>query len=51
MRKPLSPFIAALVVFVAGSGEYWIRYTVAHDICARVQYRNMRQANDYVYGR
>ena len=24
-----------------GIGEYWIRYTVAHDICARVQYRNM----------
>jgi beta-aspartyl-peptidase (threonine type) len=23
-----------------GIGEYWIRYTVAHDICARVQYRN-----------
>jgi beta-aspartyl-peptidase (threonine type) len=24
-----------------GIGEYWIRYTVAHDICARVQYRSM----------
>ena len=24
-----------------GIGEYWIRYTVAHDICARVEYRNM----------
>jgi len=24
-----------------GIGEYWIRYTVAHDICARVQYRGM----------
>jgi beta-aspartyl-peptidase (threonine type) len=24
-----------------GVGEFWIRYTVAHDICARVQYRNM----------
>jgi beta-aspartyl-peptidase (threonine type) len=24
-----------------GIGEYWIRYTVAHDICARVQYTNM----------
>jgi beta-aspartyl-peptidase (threonine type) len=24
-----------------GIGEYWIRYTVAHDICARVQYKNM----------
>jgi beta-aspartyl-peptidase (threonine type) len=24
-----------------GIGEFWIRYTVAHDICARVQYRNM----------
>jgi len=23
-----------------GVGEFWIRYTVAHDICARVQYRN-----------
>lgn len=23
-----------------GIGEFWIRYTVAHDICARVQYRN-----------
>jgi len=22
-----------------GIGEFWIRYTVAHDICARVQYR------------
>ena len=22
-----------------GVGEFWIRYTVAHDICARVQYR------------
>lgn len=24
-----------------GIGEYWIRYTVAHDICARVQYKNL----------
>ena len=24
-----------------GIGEYWIRYTVAHDICARVQYQSM----------
>jgi beta-aspartyl-peptidase (threonine type) len=24
-----------------GIGEFWIRYTVAHDICARVQYQNM----------
>jgi beta-aspartyl-peptidase (threonine type) len=24
-----------------GVGEYWIRYTVAHDICARVQYKGM----------
>jgi beta-aspartyl-peptidase (threonine type) len=24
-----------------GVGEFWIRYTVAHDICARVQYRGM----------
>ena len=24
-----------------GIGEFWIRYTVAHDICARVQYRSM----------
>ena len=24
-----------------GIGEYWIRYTVAHDICARVEYKNV----------
>ena len=24
-----------------GIGEYWIRYTVAHDICAKVQYQQM----------
>ena len=24
-----------------GVGEFWIRYTVAHDVCARVQYRGM----------
>jgi L-asparaginase / beta-aspartyl-peptidase len=24
-----------------GIGEYWIRYTVAHDICARVQYTHI----------
>lgn len=24
-----------------GIGEYWIRYTVAHDICAKVQYQKM----------
>ena len=25
-----------------GHGEYFIRYTVAHDICARVEYKGMR---------
>lgn len=24
-----------------GIGEYWIRYTVAHDVCARVEYKSM----------
>jgi beta-aspartyl-peptidase (threonine type) len=33
-----------------GHGEYFIRYTVAHDICARVEYRGMtvQQAADAV---
>ena len=36
-----------------GVGEFWIRYTVAHDICARVQYRNMAiqaAADDIIQG-
>lgn len=36
-----------------GVGEFWIRYTVAHDICARVQYRGMPiqvAADDIVQG-
>jgi beta-aspartyl-peptidase (threonine type) len=36
-----------------GVGEFWIRYTVAHDICARVQYRNMSiqmAADDIIQG-
>jgi beta-aspartyl-peptidase (threonine type) len=36
-----------------GVGEFWIRYTVAHDICARVQYRGMpiqAAADDIVQG-
>ena len=28
-------------ISATGQGEYFIRFTVAHDICARVQYRNM----------
>ena len=28
-------------ISATGQGEYFIRSTVAHDICARVQYRNM----------
>ena len=36
-----------------GIGEFWIRYTVAHDICARVQYKSMpiqAAADDIVQG-
>jgi len=36
-----------------GVGEFWIRYTVAHDICARVQYRGMSiqgAADDIIQG-
>jgi L-asparaginase / beta-aspartyl-peptidase len=36
-----------------GVGEFWIRYTVAHDICARVQYRGMpiqAAADDIIQG-
>ncbi len=36
-----------------GVGEFWIRYTVAHDICARVQYRGtsiQAAADDIVQG-
>jgi beta-aspartyl-peptidase (threonine type) len=36
-----------------GVGEFWIRYTVAHDICARVQYRNatiQAAADDIIQG-
>jgi beta-aspartyl-peptidase (threonine type) len=36
-----------------GVGEFWIRYTVAHDICARVQYRGtpiQTAADDVVQG-
>jgi beta-aspartyl-peptidase (threonine type) len=36
-----------------GIGEFWIRYTVAHDICARVQYRGeplQRAADDVIQG-
>jgi beta-aspartyl-peptidase (threonine type) len=37
-------------VSATGHGEYFIRYTVAHDICARMQYRNasLTQAADKV---
>jgi beta-aspartyl-peptidase (threonine type) len=28
-------------ISATGHGEYFIRYTVAHDICARVEYQNM----------
>ena len=33
-----------------GTGEYFIRFTVAHDICARVEYRStpVQQAADTV---
>lgn len=36
-----------------GVGEFWIRYTVAHDICARVQYRGtpiQTAADDIIQG-
>ena len=36
-----------------GVGEFWIRFTVGHDICARVQYRGMpiqAAADDIVQG-
>ena len=36
-----------------GVGEFWIRYTVAHDICARVQYQNttiQAAADDIIQG-
>src|SRR4029453_10088113 len=36
-----------------GVGEFWIRYTVAHDICARVQYRGVSiqgAAHDIIQG-
>jgi beta-aspartyl-peptidase (threonine type) len=36
-----------------GVGEFWIRYTVAHEICARVQYRNtaiQAAADDIIQG-
>lgn len=32
---------ASCAVSATGHGEYFIRYTVAHDICARVQYRGL----------
>jgi L-asparaginase / beta-aspartyl-peptidase len=32
---------ASCAVSATGHGEYFIRYTVAHDICARMQYRGM----------
>ena len=37
-------------VSATGTGEYFIRWTVAHDICARVQYRgeSVQQASDEV---
>jgi beta-aspartyl-peptidase (threonine type) len=31
---------ASCAVSATGHGEYFIRYTVAHDICAIVEYRN-----------
>jgi beta-aspartyl-peptidase (threonine type) len=41
---------ASCAVSATGHGEYFIRYTVAHDICARVQYRgaSIREAADQV---
>ena len=37
-------------VSATGTGEYFIRWTVAHDICARVQYKgeSVQQASDEV---
>jgi beta-aspartyl-peptidase (threonine type) len=37
-------------ISATGHGEYFIRYTVAHDICARVEFRGMgvQQAADAV---
>lgn len=37
-------------ISATGTGEYFIRFTVAHDICARVEYRGMsaQQAADSV---
>lgn len=37
-------------ISASGTGEYFIRFTVAHDICARVEYRGMsaQQAADSV---
>ncbi|HEV2145830.1 MAG TPA: isoaspartyl peptidase/L-asparaginase [Longimicrobiaceae bacterium] len=32
---------ASCAVSATGHGEYFIRYTVAHDICARMQYRGL----------
>jgi len=32
---------ASCAISSTGIGEFWIRYTVAHDICARVQYKQM----------
>lgn len=41
---------ASCAVSATGHGEYFIRYTVAHDICARMQYRGvpLREAADAV---
>jgi beta-aspartyl-peptidase (threonine type) len=32
---------ASCAISATGHGEYFIRYTVAHDICARVEYQNL----------
>jgi L-asparaginase / beta-aspartyl-peptidase len=32
---------ASCAISATGHGEYFIRYTVAHDICARVEYKGM----------
>jgi beta-aspartyl-peptidase (threonine type) len=32
---------ASCAISSTGIGEFWIRYTVAHDICARVEYKQM----------
>ncbi len=39
-------------ISATGHGEYFIRYTVAHDICARVEYQNVevQAAADVVIG-